>query len=84
MDEKSARVYKTSCFYSQVHYDNPGLHGNIVDSSGLQLFLTPNLRKYDSGLLTVGHDVSSFQLIPAGQQRFTTVGHCPEVCTRVG
>lgn len=66
----------------EVHYDNPGLHGNIVDSSGLEVFLTPNLRKYDSGLLTVGHDVSSFQLIPPGEDAFTTVGHCPEVCTQ--
>eukprot|EP00095_Tigriopus_kingsejongensis_P000886 snap_masked-scaffold409_size180341-processed-gene-0.2 protein:Tk00886 transcript:snap_masked-scaffold409_size180341-processed-gene-0.2-mRNA-1 annotation:"hypothetical protein DAPPUDRAFT_62540" len=66
----------------EVHYDNPGLHANIVDSSGLEVFLTPNLRKYDSGLLTVGHDVSSFQLIPPGEDAFTTVGHCPEVCTQ--
>ena len=25
----------------EVHYDNPGLHGNIVDSSGLEILLTP-------------------------------------------
>jgi dopamine beta-monooxygenase len=67
----------------EVHYDNPGLHGNVVDSSGLEVLLTPNLRKYDSGLLTVGHDVTTAQLIPPGEERFTTVGHCPEVCTRV-
>ena len=66
-----------------MHYDNPGLHGNVVDSSGLEVSLTPHLRKYDSGLLTVGHDVTSFHIIPPGEERFTTVGHCPEICTRV-
>ena len=66
-----------------MHYDNPGLHGNVVDSSGLEILLTPHLRKYDSGLLTVGHDVTSFHIIPPGEERFTTVGHCPEICARV-
>ena len=66
-----------------MHYDNPGLHGNVVDSSGLEILLTPHLRTYDSGLLTVGHDVTSFHIIPPGEERFTTVGHCPEICTRV-
>ena len=66
-----------------MHYDNPGLHGNVVDSSGLELHLTPRLRKFDSALMTVGHEVSNFQLIPPQEERFTTVGHCPEVCTQV-
>jgi len=65
----------------EVHYENPGLHANILDNSGLELLLTPNLRPHDSSMLTVGHDVSSLHLVPPGQLSFTTVGHCPAQCT---
>ena len=67
----------------EVHYDNPGLIENIVDSSGLEMLLTPKLRKYDSGMLTVGHDVSSLHLIPPGMDNFLTIAHCPDLCTQV-
>ena len=55
----------------EVHYDNPGYHSGIIDSSGLEIMLTPKLRKYDSGLMTVGHDVTSLHLIPPGMAFFT-------------
>ena len=67
----------------EVHYDNPGQHSGIIDSSGLEILLTPKLRKYDSGLMTVGHDVSSLHLIPPGLEHYTSVGHCPDLCTSV-
>ena len=54
----------------EVHYDNPGYHSGIIDSSGLEIMLTPKLRKYDSGLMTVGHDVTSLHLIPPGMAFF--------------
>ena len=54
----------------EVHYDNPGYHSGIVDSSGLEIMLTPKLRKYDSGLMAVGHDVTSLHLIPPGLNFF--------------
>jgi hypothetical protein len=60
-----------------------GLHDNITDASGLEILLTPQLRKYDSGLLTIGHEVSSLHLIPPGLEHFTSVGHCPDLCTQV-
>jgi len=65
----------------EVHYDNPGQHSGIIDSSGLEILLTPKLRQYDSGLMTVGHDVSSLHLIPPGLEHYTSVGHCPDLCT---
>ena len=60
-----------------------GLHDNVTDDSGLEILLTPQLRKYDSGLLTIGHEVSSLHLIPPGLEHFTSVGHCPDLCTQV-
>ena len=65
----------------EVHYENPGRTGGIVDNSGLELLLTPNLRGEDSSMLTVGHDVSSLHLVPPGQISFTSLGHCPGQCT---
>ena len=70
-------------FMFEVHYDNPGYHSGIVDSSGLEIMLTPKLRRYDSGLMAIGHDVSSLHLIPPGLDHYTTVGHCPDFCTTV-
>ena len=67
----------------EVHYDNPGMHENVVDSSGMEIHLTSKLRKYDSAMLTVGHDVSSLHLIPPGLDHYTTVAHCPDMCTQV-
>ena len=67
----------------EVHYANPGYHSGIVDSSGLEILLTPKLRRYDSGLMTAGHDVSSLHLIPPGLEHYTSVGHCPDLCTSV-
>jgi hypothetical protein len=64
-----------------VHYENPGLHPNIADNSGLELTITPHLRPHDSSMLTTGHDVSTLHLIPPGQASFTSVGHCPSLCT---
>lgn len=66
----------------EVHYENPGRHPNIIDNSGLELLLTPNLRPHDSSMLTVGHDVSSLHLVPPGQLAFTTVAHCPSQCSQ--
>ena len=63
--------------------NNPGQHSGIIDSSGLEILLTPKLRQYDSGLMTVGHDVSSLHLIPPGLEHYTSVGHCPDLCTSV-
>ena len=76
-DEHGGATY----YMLEVHYENPGRAGDIVDNSGLELLLTPNLRKSDSSMLTVGHDVSSLHLIPPGQSMFTSVGHCPGQCT---
>ena len=58
----------------QVHYENPGLHENIVDNSGLELHLSPVLREQDSSMLTIGHDVSTLHLVPPEQPSFTSVG----------
>mmetsp|Transcript_57812 Transcript_57812/g.172583 ORF Transcript_57812/g.172583 Transcript_57812/m.172583 type:complete len:765 (-) Transcript_57812:119-2413(-) len=53
----------------QMHYYNPKLDGGIKDNSGVQMRLTPQLRTYDAGYLTLVGGVHPFQreAIPAGE-----------------
>ncbi|XP_040579615.1 DBH-like monooxygenase protein 1 [Lepeophtheirus salmonis] len=76
--------YGGSTYYMfEIHYDNPGHYRHLVDSSGIELVLTPKLRKYDSSLMTIGHDVSSLHIIPPGEKKYVSVAHCPDLCTRL-
>jgi len=38
----------------EVHYDNPELRDDIVDSSGFRMTITPTLRTHNAGYLSVG------------------------------
>ncbi|XP_076044750.1 uncharacterized protein LOC143027356 [Oratosquilla oratoria] len=66
-------------FLLEIHYDNPDFKSGIVDNSGLRLYYTERLRKYDAGILTVGHNVRPDLIIPPGT-RWTTTGHCTKDC----
>ena len=39
----------------QVHWNNPDRASHFTDSSGLVIHYTPNLRRYDAGILVFGH-----------------------------
>ncbi|XP_042889305.1 DBH-like monooxygenase protein 1 [Penaeus japonicus] len=66
-------------FMMEMHYDNPNYRQGIVDSSGLRIFLTENLRQYDAGFLVLGHAVESSHIIPP-ERKWKTVGHCDSGC----
>ncbi|XP_037076217.1 DBH-like monooxygenase protein 1 homolog [Pollicipes pollicipes] len=68
-------------FMLEFHYDNPRKHAGLKDSSGIELFFTRSLRPVEAGVLTVGHAVSSTQLIPPGQKNFITASVCAGACT---
>ncbi|KTG37534.1 hypothetical protein cypCar_00029248 [Cyprinus carpio] len=38
----------------EIHFDNPSLQRGIVDSSGLRLYYSPSLRRYDAGVIETG------------------------------
>eukprot|EP00485_Elphidium_margaritaceum_P023517 CAMPEP_0202712258 /NCGR_PEP_ID=MMETSP1385-20130828/36148_1 /ASSEMBLY_ACC=CAM_ASM_000861 /TAXON_ID=933848 /ORGANISM="Elphidium margaritaceum" /LENGTH=656 /DNA_ID=CAMNT_0049372229 /DNA_START=22 /DNA_END=1992 /DNA_ORIENTATION=+ len=40
----------------EIHYDNPDELEGIVDSSGLRIYWTEDLREYDAGIFAVGAD----------------------------
>nr|CAB3263916.1 DBH-like monooxygenase protein 1 homolog [Phallusia mammillata] len=65
----------------EMHYDNPLRKADIVDSSGLRLTYTPDLRQYDAGILDIGVGVSGIQhIIPPNAKSFYSYGDCTSEC----
>lgn len=52
----------------------------LVDNSGLRLFHTTDVRKYDAGVIEAGLWVSLFHTIPPGMPEFQSEGHCTLEC----
>ncbi|KAK6620702.1 hypothetical protein RUM43_010997 [Polyplax serrata] len=68
----------------EVHYNNPELKADWVDSSGIRFYLTPSLRKYDGGVMELGLEYTDKMAIPPGQERFQLSGYCITECTAIG
>jgi hypothetical protein len=66
----------------QTHYENLNFESGVRDSSGLRSFLTPNLREFDAGILTLGTLPRWVVMIPPGQPDFKVVGKCHQNCTQ--
>lgn len=66
-----------------MHYDNPTLENNLVDSSGIQLVYTHSLRKHELGMLTLGTDNSALSIqIPPLTDSLKLTSICYDECTR--
>lgn len=48
----------------------------LIDSSGIRLFFTPNLRKYDMGVLQTGVFTFPVHFIPPGSPAYHSYGLC--------
>jgi len=70
---------ETSYFLFEIHYDNPELLKGRLDSSGLRLYVSKNLRKYDADIATIG-SVTDFRLLIPPRQELTVAGHCHPSC----
>merc|ERR1719229_17329 len=69
----------------QIHYNNPEMKSGYIDSSGIRIWHTPTLRKYDAGLLTFGAEVNPYgQFIPPGIDYTMNSGFCTADCTNAG
>ncbi|XP_063364441.1 tyramine beta-hydroxylase [Cydia amplana] len=68
----------------EVHYNNPELRKDWVDSSGIMLYVTPNRRKYDAAIMELGLEYTDKMAIPPGQDAFPLSGYCVPQCTGVG
>lgn len=67
----------------EVHYNNPGLRKGMVDSSGVRLYITPEVRKYDAGVIELGLEYTDKMAIPPKLEDFTLSGYCIAECTAV-
>ncbi|KAJ7357614.1 hypothetical protein OS493_024427 [Desmophyllum pertusum] len=68
-------------FLLEVAYDNPQNIKGRQDSSGVNLYYTDKLRKYDSGLVSVGVDINDWQIVPPKQKDWISTGYCMHQCT---
>ncbi|CAK6959330.1 dopamine beta-hydroxylase [Scomber scombrus] len=66
----------------EVHYHNPLLISGRHDSSGIRLHYTPNLRRYDAGIMELGLVYTPIMAIPPKQHTFYLNGYCSSKCTQ--
>ncbi|KAH9508850.1 DBH-like monooxygenase protein 1 [Bulinus truncatus] len=64
-----------------LHYHNQEKKSGIVDSSGLRLYLTPNVRKYDAASLVIGANYNKYLMVPPLAQNFVYRAYCDASCT---
>ena len=56
------------------------MNADIIDHSGLRLWLSPTLRDIDSGALTVGLGANQYWLVPPKSDGYLARGVCPGEC----
>ncbi|XP_026762021.2 tyramine beta-hydroxylase [Galleria mellonella] len=68
----------------EVHYNNPEMRKDWVDSSGITIHVTANKRRYDAAIMELGLEYTDKMAIPGGQKAFPLSGYCIPQCTGVG
>ncbi len=64
----------------QIHYENAAQRDDNVDSTGINVYTTHDLRPHQASAFSVG-DAAGLA-IPAGQEAFGTIHYCREETTR--
>lgn len=54
-----------------------------VDSSGIQIHVSPTLRQLDAGVMELGLEYTDKMAIPPSQPSFALTGYCISECTAV-
>ncbi|XP_025962062.2 DBH-like monooxygenase protein 2 [Dromaius novaehollandiae] len=60
----------------EIHYSNSDLLPGLIDSSGVRIYYTPELRKYDVGTLQTGIFIFPVHFIPPGAESYRSYGLC--------
>ncbi|KAM6283498.1 DBH-like monooxygenase protein 2 [Spheniscus humboldti] len=60
----------------EIHYSNFDLLSGLIDSSGVRIYYTPELRKYDVGVMQTGIFTFPAHFIPPGAESYRTYGLC--------
>ncbi|CAL8387230.1 unnamed protein product [Boreogadus saida] len=66
----------------EVHYHNPLLLSGRRDTSGVRLYYTPSLRRYDAGIMELGLVYTPIMAVPPRQRAFDLAGYCNSKCTQ--
>jgi len=66
----------------EMHYNNADGETGVHDDSGIRIYYTKNLRKYDAAVMTLGDPIATFPDIPPLQSRYEYEADCPAVCTQ--
>ncbi|XP_028151667.2 MOXD1 homolog 1 [Diabrotica virgifera virgifera] len=72
---------KHSFYMLEVHFDNPKKKSGL-DTSGLRLHYTSELRENEAGILITGVAPSTLHFIPPYQKDYKTAGYCSIDCTK--
>ena len=59
-----------------------GILAGIMDSSGMRFYYSSTSREHDAGIMFLGHDVTSYMVIPPGTSNYTIGGICTANCTK--
>lgn len=65
----------------EMHYDNPTMRSDIVDSSGVDVFLTRRKREKEAGILMLAVSTSWNIVVPPRQKEFKISSNCHSECT---
>jgi dopamine beta-monooxygenase len=70
-------------FSLQIHYDNPDLDENVLDSSGVRLYYTSKKREFDLGVFPTGDPnvVLYGEIVSANRGLSQHVFKCDETCS---
>ncbi|XP_032850944.1 putative DBH-like monooxygenase protein 2 [Tyto alba] len=60
----------------EIHYSNFDLLPGLIDSSGIRIYYTPELRNYDVGVLQTGIFTFPVHFIPPGAESYRSYGLC--------
>ena len=73
---------ETKYILLQSHYDNPNMIENRIDSSGIRIYHTSQLRPNDAFTLITGAVMDYGLIIPPKLPHFQVTGHCDTECFR--
>ncbi|XP_041979262.1 tyramine beta-hydroxylase isoform X2 [Aricia agestis] len=68
----------------EIHYNNPQMKSDWVDSSGFVLRVTSQRRPHDAAIMELGLEYTDKMAVPGGQSAFSLDAHCVPQCTGVG
>jgi len=80
-DDVGFYANKSSTLMLQLHYNNINQLSGVVDNSGIRIYYTPILRKFDAGILQLGDFLALNNVpIPEGIGLYEIQYDCPSEC----